>query len=103
MELRDAYEAIRREGAVVWAVSPDDRARLQTFADDEKIPFPILVDAGAATVRRFGILNEDDDRGIPHPTAVVVDRDGIIRYRRTDIDYTVRPPVEEILEVLRDL
>lgn len=82
-------------------MSPDDPDRLRAFRDTEEIPFPILLDPGATTARRFGILNEDDERGIPHPTTIVVDQEGVIVYRRTDTDYRVRPPVSEILEVLR--
>jgi len=87
----------------VWGISSDDPDRLQAFVEAEEIPFPVLKDPDGSTFRRFGILNEDDDRGIPHPTVVVVDASGMIRYRRTETDYEVRPPVDELLEVLRGL
>jgi len=37
---------------------------------------------------------------VPHPTTVIIDRQGVIRYLRVDIDYKVRPSVAELLEAL---
>jgi peroxiredoxin len=37
---------------------------------------------------------------VPHPTAVVVDSNGTIRYFRQDVDYKQRPSAEELLAVL---
>lgn len=51
------------------------------------------------------MLNDEDDQGrlIPHPTAIVLDRKGRIRYVRVDTDYRVRPPTEELVGVLQRL
>jgi peroxiredoxin len=40
---------------------------------------------------------------VPHPTTVIIDRQGVIRYLRVDIDYKVRPSVAELLEALDQL
>lgn len=37
---------------------------------------------------------------MPHPTAVVVDSGGVIRYLRQDVDYTKRPTSAEILAAI---
>jgi peroxiredoxin len=34
---------------------------------------------------------------------VIIDRQGVIRYLRVDIDYKVRPSVAELLETLDEL
>jgi hypothetical protein len=40
---------------------------------------------------------------VPHPTAVVVDGEGVIRFFRLDVDYTRRPSSAELLEALDGL
>jgi peroxiredoxin len=37
---------------------------------------------------------------VPHPTAVIVDSDGTIRYFRQDVDYKQRPSSEDLLAAL---
>ena len=64
------------------------------------LTFPLLMDPGSATIRRYGILNESHGE-IPHPAAVVVDGDGIVRFERVDEDYTKRPTVTELLDALK--
>ncbi len=62
--------------------------------------FPLLMDPDLATVKAYGILNEQSGK-IPHPTAVVVDKSGTVTYVRVDEDFRVRPPtVAELLPAL---
>jgi peroxiredoxin len=71
--------------------------------ESEGLEFQILLDPRAETIQAWGLLNEASDRAIPHPTVVIVDRDGVVRYVRVDTDYRVRPPSSELVERLRDL
>jgi len=57
-------------------VSYDPAETLAAFARDASITFPLLSDAGSATIRAYGI--EDKDHGFPHPGTVVVDGKGTI-------------------------
>ena len=62
--------------------------------------FPLLMDPDLATVKAYGILNEQSGK-IPHPTAVVVDKSGTVTYVRVDEDFRVRPPtVGELVPAL---
>ena len=40
---------------------------------------------------------------VPHPTTVIIDKEGVVRYMRVDTDYKVRPSVAELLEALDQL
>jgi peroxiredoxin len=83
-------------------VANDDPAKLAALRRDEGIEYPVLVDPGAATIRAYGVLNEA--RGsIAHPTALVIDKEGILRFVRVDEDHRIRPTPEELLEALRSL
>lgn len=55
------------------------------------------------TFAAYGILNEQDDRTIPHPTVVVVDGGNVARYVVSDENHKVRPPADEVLEAVKAL
>ena len=67
---------------------------------DVEVDYRLLTDEGHRVIDRYGILNPDDERGIPHPTTLVVDREGIIRWFVTEVDYRMRPENAEIVEQL---
>jgi peroxiredoxin len=60
-----------------------------------------LSDPELAVTKSFGIVNEESGR-MPHPTAVVVDTDGAVRWVRIDVNYRERPSAEELLAVLAE-
>ncbi len=68
--------------------------------DNLGLTFVNLMDPASETIKRYGILNEQQGE-IPHPTALVIDRQGIIRYARVDEDYKKRPSNQELLQVLQ--
>ncbi len=85
---------------VLWAISNDDPDKLRELRSGEGLEFPFLLDPDATTIRQYGVFNEESERGIPHPTALIVDKDGIVRFVRVDEDYKQRPAVEELMEAL---
>lgn len=85
-------------------MSPDEPERIQKFVNANDITYPLLIDADGAVIDRYGIRNERHKKGVlPDPTALVIDQEGRVRYKRIDVDYTERPPVEDLLEALRSL
>lgn len=64
--------------------------------------FPLLSDADHRVMDRYGLLNEKSKRAIPHPATYVIDRQGKVRWKFIEVDYTKRPSNEEVLkEVLK--
>jgi peroxiredoxin len=53
--LRDAYPDITGAGAEVVAVGTGDIGYARAFVADEQIPFPVLVDDGAAAARAAAV------------------------------------------------
>ena len=100
MELQANLDALGAPDTVVWAISNDDTDRLRDFVAAEGIEAPMIYDPDAVTIKAYGVHNEASERVIPHPTAVIVDREGIVRYVRVDEDYQVRPSIEELLAAL---
>lgn len=95
-------EAIRQRGAELWVVSPDDVKKLRRFQQEEGLDFPVLLDTDNKVSAMYGLINEANP-GVPHPTTVIIDKQGVIRYLRVDIDYKVRPSVDELLDALDQL
>ena len=66
------------------------------------LEFPTLMDPELSVARSFGVLNEKNT-DVPHPTALVIDKEGQVAYFRVDENYAKRPKPEELLEALRGL
>jgi peroxiredoxin len=90
----------------ILAVSIDPPADLQKMIDriskdDGVAPdFPFLSDPGHRVIDRYGLLNPNDRRGIPHPTTFVIDRKGVVRWKFIEVNYKIRPTNMQVLEAL---
>jgi peroxiredoxin len=62
----------------VLGISVDSVPANARFAEDIKVTFPLLSDFKRATVRDYGIFNEE--RGFGSRATFVVDKEGIIRH-----------------------
>jgi hypothetical protein len=77
------------------AISYDPPATLKKFADSRGIRFPLISDPGSGIIRRFGILNQQQEPGtraygIPHPGTFIVDRNGVVTARFFEDAYQER-------------
>lgn len=81
----------------IWAISPDAPDKLETYASEAGIEFSLLSDGDGSAIKAWGLVNSKSPK-VPHPTAVVVDGAGVVRYLRQDVDYKSRPSAAEILE-----
>lgn len=80
-------------------MSPDPSTKLAAFSAKEGITYPLLSDPDLEVITAWGLINPASPK-VPHPTAVIVDADGVIRYIRQDVDYKNRPSVEDLLGAL---
>ena len=74
--------------------------------DDSVAPnFPFLFDEGHRVIDRYGLFNDGDPRGrqITHPATFIIDREGVVRWKFVEVDYTVRPSNEDILAALAEV
>src|SRR5262249_61878295 len=71
--------------------------------DDGKAPqFVFLSDPGHRVIDRYGLWNPAG-KGWPHPATYVIDRQGVVRWKFVEVDYTVRARNEQILQALAGL
>lgn len=69
-----------------------DKLKGQPGAD-----FSMLSDLDHKVIDRYGLLNDKAKRPIPHPATYVLDRQGVVRWRFVEVDYTKRPSNEDVL------
>lgn len=74
---RDSYGALRKHGARVVGISPDDARSHRKFAEHHELPFLLLSDADGEAARHFGIGG--GWRLLCGRVTYVVDEDGIVR------------------------
>lgn len=112
---------IRDAGAALVAISPQTVQQSFFMADQHRLSFPLLSDAGNQVARQFGVAyrvpdyqqaifrralinlpftNGDDSWELPVPAVYVVDRDGTIRFAAVNPDYKERPEPEEVLKYI---
>jgi peroxiredoxin len=112
---------IEQAGGSLIAVSPQTAQQSFFMADQHKLCFPLLSDAGNQVARQFGLVyrvpddqqaiyrrsfvtlpfaNGDSSWELPIPATFIVDRDATILYASADEDYTRRPEPEDILRQL---
>jgi len=117
-----ALPKIEQAGASLVAISPQTVKQSFFMADQHKLRFPLLSDAGNAVAREFGLVyrvpeeqqaiyrrafinlpftNGDESWELPIPAAYVIDRDGTVLFASANEDYMERAEPREILEWLR--
>jgi peroxiredoxin len=111
-------------GSELIAISPQIPKYSRTLIKAKKLTFEILSDPGNAVAQKFGLVhtipedlrkiyvrfgidlpqtNGDDSWTLPLPARFIIDRDAVIRYAKTDADYTVRPDPAHTLEALKHI
>lgn len=80
-------------------------AMVERISKDDGVEpdYLFLSDPGHMVIDRYGILNTESDRGIPHPMTLVIDRRGVVRWKFIEINYKIRPTNEMVREALAAL
>jgi peroxiredoxin len=84
-----------------------DEENGRTFAsigrDGREPDYTFLSDPQSLVIGRYGVLNPNGGRrgAIPHPAVFVIDKQGIVRWKDIQTDYTIRPSNEAIRTALR--
>jgi peroxiredoxin len=112
---------IEQAGASLLAISPQTVQQSFFMADQHKLRFPLLSDAGNEVARQFRLVypvpeeqqaiyrrafinlpfaNGNESWELPIPATFILDRDGTVVYASANEDYTERPEPAEILHRL---
>jgi peroxiredoxin len=116
--MNQVLSQIQRAQASFIAISPQAMQQSFFMADQHKLLFPLLSDAGNQVARQFGLvyrvpdfqqsvyrkvftnlpfINGDESWELPIPATYILDRDGSVLWASVNPDYTERPEPSEIL------
>ena len=92
-------------------MSVDEREQQQMMIDrvwdeyEARVEFMLLADPDHAVIDRYGVFNPEaaPNRPIPHPTTLVIDKDGVVRWKFIEINFRIRPTNEAILAAVAEL
>ncbi len=92
-------------------MSVDDHEKQQMMInrismEDGILPdYPLLSDPDHRVIDRYGLYNPDESRRrpVPHPTTLVIDRRGVIRWKFVELNYRIRPELDDILAAVNAL
>lgn len=96
----DDLERFTELDAQVLGISAQDVGSHERFADKHGFGFPLLADTDKAVAASYGTLGPI---GFPRRSVFIVDADGVVRYAHRAIAGLTYRPVEELVEVLREL
>ena len=99
---RNAAADLKKAGAVVLGVSPDDEKSHAKFADKQSLNFPLLADTGQKACEKYGVWQEKSMYGKKYMgvvrTTYLIDPAGKVRCRWDKVK--VPGHVEEVLASL---
>jgi len=104
-ELAKAYDRIRLKNVEIVGVSLDERWVSQKLKDKKKIEFPILKDDKDAkggsqapkVSEQYGVQILKSERADLYPAFFIIDKRGIIRFRKVCTHPTEKLTVDEVL------
>ena len=105
IELNEQESAFAAAGWQLVGISYDSPEKLARFAGKSNISYPLLSDKDSATIKAFGLLNEEygpesKAYGIPHPALVFIGSDGTVREVLREEGFRDRPSQEIIEEAI---
>ncbi len=120
-ELTQAYSELARRSVLPVAVSVDAVEQAAATKVSYEIPFPILSDPDLDLHRAFRVVHHASDTEVERlkafgmdierssgrahhdfavPAIFLIDREGTVRWAHVDVDYRVRPSVQQVLVVI---
>ena len=96
------WERFEGAGVAVAAIVVDPIENNRAMVDKLLLPFPILSDPGGVVIREWDLLNPIE-ADIAKPAILGIRRDGTIPYSYVGVDYTDRPPDDELFRGLEEV
>ena len=113
MKLNALLDENQKHDTEILAVSPDTKENLPqmmtNIAEEDSVAsdFPFLSDLDLQVINRYGLFNPDGAGGgryqVPHPGTFVIDKEGVVHWSFVEVDYSIRPSNEQVMEALAAL
>lgn len=102
IELNDRVQDFEERGYKLVSLSYDSVEKLSKFHNKYDTDLTLLSDPDSATIKAFGLLNEEYAEGhfahgVPYPAIYVIGKDGFVKARYTEDGYKKRPSLDDVL------
>jgi peroxiredoxin len=100
VQLQSDLATIQAAGITLVAISYDTPELLAKFAGEKSISFPLLSDAGSATVDAYQ-LRDPSGNGYPFPVTYVIGKDGVVQDKLSLSGYRNRHTTQALLDAVK--
>lgn len=103
--MQSDYERIAALDTELLFINPEDLEQTQDFVAKSKVTrdalsFPVLADPDRAIPNKFKIQKETEKGTEVIPTAFIIDKEGILRFKYVGSDPFDRPSTDHLVEIL---
>jgi peroxiredoxin Q/BCP len=98
--VRDHWSEYQATGAEVVGISTDSVESHESFAIKHQLPLRLLADEKGEVTKLFGVKSWLPNRSAR--AVVVIDKQGIIRYRKVQALSIIRPKDDEVLAAIKE-
>lgn len=104
-QVRRRYKDIKALGAEVITVSSDSAEALRKYKAKTRAEFPMLSDERNTAAALYKIQNhwEIIKRGVAHPSAFIIDAQGIVRFSEARRNHLFRIRMTTVIEELKKI
>ena len=99
--LKEEYDRIRQQNAEVVAISTDNLDEAKNLAVDLQLPFKLISDPDHRIIDEYGVY--DGENNTAFITLILIDKAGIVRYKRIVEGLEDMFSAEEVTEHLKDM
>jgi peroxiredoxin Q/BCP len=97
-DLADKYPLISEQDSEVIAISTDGIDVAKNMAVDLQLPYPVISDPNADIIRLYGAY--DDAVDTAYPAIFIIDKQGVVRYKKKIEGLNDLVPADEIVNRL---
>lgn len=101
--LQEKLEEIKLKDGVVLGISGVRKRELRKEKEKLNLKFPILCDKDFSVISQYGVKDTSSEKGLCYPAVFIIDKNGLIRYRKVWIEKNFKPDLGEILFTLDEL
>ena len=96
--MQQHFSKLDNKNTKLVAISTDGNDEKNRTLSDLGVQFLIIPDEKRKIIRSFGVLHPEE--GISRPAVFIIDKKGLVRFRKIGIDYTDRPTVKLLIQIL---
>ena len=96
--MQQHFSKLDNKNTKLVAISTDGNDEKNRTLSELGVQFLIIPDEKRKIIRSFGVLHPEE--GFSRPAVFIIDKKGLVRFRKIGIDYTDRPTVKLLIQIL---